>query len=327
MTSESVGQHIPQELFEGIIAYACRTACDSKTWDPRNRQRWSSLSLVSRYWAIIYRRHMYRTIWFRSEAGLRTFRALLDSTPPTLKPLTRHVRRLHCLVYSTEAPWLHLMSARIVPIPFHRHMTVEVTIDAGTTADAAKLHTHLGVPRPLPTSRSPVQKLELHDVKLQSGIGLLKILTTFSRLESVRLSSVRWATDPDQHTFSSLALGPSLSAIKVKKSNTLSPVSAISITLWLLPALIARRTSRANVLPVQPGPDSTHLHPSDYHTFLRMVDIIRPAPGQPTSTFDSARLKLNPSTANGIISDKIYSYTGIATADLLLFSRIVPEVS
>lgn len=272
-------QHVPEELFEGIVWCAVYRVKQGYPLAKVDIAELSTLSLVCRYWASICRDWLHRQVTLRSPADLRKFRFLVESTPSSLTPIVQYARIVACTVDARDIPWLHHVQDQVIsksrdPKTCRYEVDFQSPGADDVEANLALRPLHAGLPRSLPRRFSDVDRVTVRGTHFRNGAELCRFIRSIpsERTRQIALIDLTWTTKPDLETFFSLSLGGTVPRVHTR-CNSIDEFNP----LWLLPALFKYPGRR---LPSLIRPEYP-LHHDDYKSLLRVVSLATSSQDQP----------------------------------------------
>lgn len=195
----SKAAHLPEELFESIIRYAC-----ARRWPNMlhhgERAAVSVLGQVCRYWARLARRGLFRNIALRTLGDVNSFYNMLSSpTPRGLDALSDVVLSVSLQPRREDAPWLHLFFLRVRPLLNGLGSTVPLNVDPEEKQEWHSLHPSL--PRAIPGSIMPLSALLLIDVYFADGRALSRLLASLPLLKVLSIIGAKFEVQPTAQDF------------------------------------------------------------------------------------------------------------------------------
>ena len=190
----SLAEEIPEELFEGILWYAC--GCG--VYGELDKLCVSAFGQVNRYWALLCRRELFGAIRLRCVDDAHRFRDIL-TTPafPGLEPVSDLVRRLCCTPLSEDIPWLHFIFLSILPLIKDPDLEIQVWPIANQLWRAFPP----SLPRSLPGSVMPISELRLDGVQFASRRKLSQLLSSIPLLISLYAFNITYVAKPRTNDF------------------------------------------------------------------------------------------------------------------------------
>ena len=192
----SKAAEIPQELFERIIWHVYR----DYNGDKRERMRHLSvLSLISRYWARLFRRELFLHITLRTPDDARYFHEILDTpTLPGLEPIADVTRLVFARPEDKDEPWLHFVFFMFAPkLRYLRSLAVK-PLHSGQEPMRSL---HPSLPRTLPVPRVSLSRLLLDGLRFPTGRTLSRLLSSIPSLTILKAVHLAFDDDPRPEDF------------------------------------------------------------------------------------------------------------------------------
>lgn len=268
--SVSAAERIPEELFLHILRYIDEHAHAEGSVSRDGKKQISSCARVCLYWAYFCRPHLFCVITLRSAQDMHEFAAILRHRGGSrrLTRVSRLVEYVVAMPSGTAAPWLHLVNTTV--LPFLGPNLLGFNVDASalrtgmTSAQARLTSLHPDLPRTVPASFGPIQRLKLEKVHFDNSAELRRLLRGLPKLELLSLFDLTWTTPPNSEAFIGLVLGEKVWAVETDDSGSKGRVLPVE---WFLPALLSSCTLKG----LKPT-----LHSGDYHILLDIFAAFAP---------------------------------------------------
>ncbi|GJE89530.1 hypothetical protein PsYK624_056320 [Phanerochaete sordida] len=223
---------IPEELFEHILWYACSIGGGrSKTGLKKSVA--ASVALVCRYWARLARAELFCQITLRNLADVTRFSAILAAAPPAhLEPVAGLLLTLVAAPDQRDVPWLHRVFLHVYPqLPRVPSFRIEALPSDGRPWRSL----HPALPRALPGSTMPLDRLVLADVRFTNGRMLARLLASLPLLPYASLHRATFDVAPVREDFYKPPFGLQLCWFTTDSH---------AACLALVPSLLAHLTER-----------------------------------------------------------------------------------
>ena len=193
----SLAEEIPEELFEQILWYACD--CDqNRELDPGDKLCISTFGQVNRYWALLCRRELFRSIILRCLDDVNHFRDILTTpTLPGLEPVSDMVYWLRTMPRSEDLPWLHLVFTLIIPIINVKGLDTYLHLDVRPVEQQTWRTFPPSLPRSLPGSIMPIVELQFDGVQFPSRRKLSQLLSSIPLLRNLSAFNLTFIADSE----------------------------------------------------------------------------------------------------------------------------------
>lgn len=195
--------HIPPELFRSIIPDVELNT--SSSWKISAGQV-GRCSLVCSYWAEHCRRSFYQgqEIVLRTLRNAKGFRRTatqkgsgrLTPIPQLIKCVNVQVRNANKRTVTLERSWLHLVFVESIKAKLLQSSVMFDFEDAffpRALTQASFMSPHWSLPRSMPASITPYERVELHKAHFHSFTNLAKFLEHFTYAVSFLFERVTWA--------------------------------------------------------------------------------------------------------------------------------------
>ena len=190
----SLAGEIPEELFEQILWYAC--VCDeNREFELGDKLSISTFGQVNRYWALLCRRELFRSITLRCLDDVHHFRDILTTpTLPGLEPVSGMVHWLRTMPRSEDPPWLHLVFIFIIPI-----INAELYPDPDVQPVEQQMWRTFppSLPRSIPGSIMLINELQFNGVQFPSRRKFSRLLSSVPHLNSLYAFNLTFIVDSE----------------------------------------------------------------------------------------------------------------------------------
>lgn len=187
---------IPEELFEHILWHVCGKG---KVPPLQTKRLISACASVCRYWAFVVRRQLFGLITLRNLSDVNRFREILDApTISDLTPVSEIVYSLTTTVDSRDPPWLHLAFLSVVP---RLRRGLSFIVNALHCEGRTWRTLHPSLPRSIPVSTVPVNKLDLTGLQFPNGHILSRLISSIPSVRQLVAVDITFITKPNPKDF------------------------------------------------------------------------------------------------------------------------------
>ena len=218
-TERRVNVHLPSEMINKVVGYLSPEIWYNNCFDTAKKQLKTGLaasSLTCRYWALIIRRMLFRSLVLRNAEDLDQLFIFLYSSTPTREPLSSLVHDIGIeLDGSPQRPWLHrlpkLSSISSLEARRSAHQRgsseilyrIRVVGCAGPDpVEGAPQMIHAlpsqNHPRSIPQKHPVAQSLWFEGLRLRNSDSLAQLIHSFSPAAWCSIHRVSFADSPHQ---------------------------------------------------------------------------------------------------------------------------------